>query len=71
MNENWLVMSSRLCKSLEGAVFPFQVKSLEDGINDAVHTSHVEKQTIGLVLLRTSTKQRSMMLVVRNLRHRC
>jgi len=37
------VMSSRLCKNLEGAIFPFQVKSLEDGINDAIHTSHIHE----------------------------
>ena len=30
-------MSSCLCKKLEGAVFPFQVKSLEDGVDNAVH----------------------------------
>jgi len=29
------------------------------------------KQTMGRVLRRTSTKQRSMILVVRSLRHRC
>src|SRR2546428_13956346 len=31
------VMSSCLCKYGEGAGFPFQVESLEDGIDDAVH----------------------------------
>jgi hypothetical protein len=30
-------MSSCLCKKLEGAVFPFQIKSLEDGVDDSIH----------------------------------
>jgi hypothetical protein len=34
-----LVMSSRLCKKVKGAVFPFQVESLED--SDAVHTFYI------------------------------
>jgi len=38
-----MVMSSGLCKKLEGAVFPFQVESLEDGIDDAVHAGHVDE----------------------------
>ena len=37
------VMSSRLCKNLEGAVFPVQVKSLEDGIDDAIHTLNIHE----------------------------
>src|SRR5471030_1760236 len=64
-------MSSCLCKNAEGAVFPVQVESLEDGVNDAVHALHVDKQTMGRVRRRTSTKQRSIMLVVRSLRHSC
>src|SRR5438105_11640766 len=37
------VTSSCLCKKVEGAGFPFQVKSLEDGIDDAIHTFYVHK----------------------------
>jgi hypothetical protein len=36
-------MSSCLCKWAEGAGFPFQVEALEDGVNDAIHTLHVDK----------------------------
>src|SRR5919108_3788005 len=36
-------MSRCLCKYGEGAGFPFQVKSLEDGVDDAVHTFYVYK----------------------------
>jgi hypothetical protein len=32
-----VMMSSCLCKKLEGAVFPFQIKSLEDGVDDSIH----------------------------------
>jgi len=62
-------MSSCLCKKLEGAVFPFQIESLEDGVDDAVYAFHVH-ETHHRVRRRTSTKQRSMMLVVRSFRHR-
>jgi hypothetical protein len=41
------VMSSRLCKELEGAIFPFQIKSLENGVNDSVHALHVHKANHG------------------------
>ena len=37
------VTSSCLCKSLEGAGFPFQVKAIKDGIDNSVHTFHVYK----------------------------
>src|ERR1051326_3927235 len=37
------VTSSSLCKSLEGAGFPFQVKAIEDGIDNSVHTFHIYK----------------------------
>src|SRR5258707_8714453 len=40
-------MSSGLCKKLEGAVFPFQVESLEDGIHDAVHAGYVDEADHG------------------------
>lgn len=40
-------MSSGLCKSVEGAVFPFQVDSLEDGEDDAVHTGYVDEADHG------------------------
>ena len=41
------VMSSSLCKKVEGAVFPFQVESLEDGVDDAVHALHVDEADHG------------------------
>jgi len=37
------VTPSCLCKKLEGAVFPFQVKSLENGVDDPIHALHVDK----------------------------
>src|SRR5271165_6615154 len=37
------VMSSCLCKYGEGAGFPFQVESLEDGVDDAIHALDVHK----------------------------
>src|ERR1700687_4611184 len=37
------VMSRGLCKNAEGAIFPFQVKALEDGVNDPVHAFYVHK----------------------------
>jgi hypothetical protein len=40
-------MSSGLCKKLEGAVFPFQVESLEDGVNDAVHAGDIDEADDG------------------------
>src|SRR6266496_3279016 len=45
----WLAVKvpSRLCKKLEGAVFPFQVESLEDGVDDAVHAVHVDEADHG------------------------
>jgi hypothetical protein len=42
-----MVMSSCLYKKVEGAVFPFQVESLEDGVDDAVHTGHIHKTDHG------------------------
>src|SRR5271157_3646010 len=41
------VTSSCLCKNPEGAVFPFQIKSLEDGVDDAVHALHIDKTDHG------------------------
>ena len=41
------VMSSRLCKYAEGASFPFQVESLEDGVDDPVHGLHVDEADHG------------------------
>ena len=41
------VMSSCLCKYGEGAGFPFQVESLEDGVDDSVHTFNVDKADHG------------------------
>ena len=40
-------MSSGLCKKLEGAVFPFQVESLEDGVDDSVDAFYVDKADHG------------------------
>src|ERR1044071_8744557 len=40
---NFLVTSSCLCKNAEGAGFPFQVKAMEDGVDDSVDTLHVHK----------------------------
>src|ERR1043165_2361850 len=37
------VTSSCLCKNLEGAGFPFQVKAIENGIDNSVHAFHVHK----------------------------
>jgi hypothetical protein len=42
-----VVMSSCVCKKLEGAIFPLQVKSLEDGIDDAVHALNIHKTDHG------------------------
>jgi pimeloyl-ACP methyl ester carboxylesterase len=36
-------MSSCLCKLVEGAGFPFQVESLEDGVDDSVYTFYIHK----------------------------
>src|SRR5579863_8515281 len=41
------VMSSCLCKKVEGAGFPFQVESLEDGVDDAVHAFDVDEADHG------------------------
>jgi len=41
------VMSSRLCKSAEGAGFPFQVEFLEDGVDDPIHGLHVDEADHG------------------------
>src|SRR3954468_11016577 len=41
------VTSSRLCKNAEGAVFPFQVETLEDGVDDAVHGFDVDEADHG------------------------
>jgi hypothetical protein len=53
MKSNWgvakkvRVMSSCLCKRLEAAIFPFQVESLENGVNDSIHALHVHKANHG------------------------
>ena len=39
----YVVTSSCLCKKSEGAGFPFQVKAMEDGVDDSVDTLHVHK----------------------------
>jgi hypothetical protein len=38
-----LVTPSCLCKNAEGAGFPFQVKALEDGVEDTIHALEVDK----------------------------
>jgi len=40
-------MSSRLCKKLEGAVFPVEVESLEDRVNNSIHALHVDEADHG------------------------
>jgi len=45
--EDIWVMSSRLCKYSEGAGFPFQVESLEDGVDDSVHGLHIDEADHG------------------------
>ena len=42
-----LVPSSCLCKYAEGAGFPFQVESLENGVDDAIHGLHVDEADHG------------------------
>src|SRR5437899_6742661 len=37
------VTSSCLCKYGEGAGFPFQIKSLEDGVDDAIHALDIHE----------------------------
>ena len=37
------VMSSSLCKNSEGAVAPFQIESLENRVDDPVHTGQVDE----------------------------
>src|SRR3954462_4255432 len=47
---NWnaqRVTSSRLCKNAEGAVFPFQVETLEDGVDHSVHGFDVDEADHG------------------------
>ena len=46
---NLPVMSSRLCKNPEGAVFPIQVKTLEDGIDDSIHALYIDETDHGLM----------------------
>src|SRR5260370_8907551 len=41
------VTSSCLCKQVEGASLPFQVKSLEDGVDDTVDAFYVHKANHG------------------------
>src|ERR1700733_2640187 len=41
------VTSSCLCKYREGAGFPFQVESLEDGVDDAVDALYIHKANHG------------------------
>ena len=42
-----MVMSSRLCKKLEGAVFPVEIEPLEDRVNNSVYALHVDKTDHG------------------------
>ena len=43
----WPVMSSCLCKKVEGAVFALWVHPVKDCINDSIHTLHVAKADHG------------------------
>jgi len=65
------VTSSCLCKKVEGAFFPFGllVHAVEDGIDNPVDALDVDEAGHGPVRRRTSTKQRSITLVVGSLRH--
>ena len=40
-------MSSCLCESVEGAIFPLWVHEIEDRINDSIHALHVDKADHG------------------------
>ena len=42
-----MVTSSRLCKYAEGASFPFQIESLEDGVDDSIHGLYVDEADHG------------------------
>src|SRR3990172_4902648 len=65
------VMSSSLCKKLEGGFFHCGLNrfKMENTIRSTLCT--LTKQTMGRVRRRTSTKQRSMTLVVRSFFQRC
>lgn len=63
--------SSCLCKNLEGAGFQFQIKTIEAGIDNSVNALYVYKADLCRVRRRTSTKHRSIILVVRSCFHRC
>jgi hypothetical protein len=41
------VTSRCLRKKLEGAGFPFQVKALENGVDDRIHALHIDKANHG------------------------
>jgi hypothetical protein len=47
---------------LKGAVFPFQVKSLENEVDDLLHAVHVNKADHGAGAALYFHEQRSMML---------
>src|ERR1700677_2624908 len=64
------VTSSCLCKKVEGAGFPFQVESLEDGVADAVGAFYIDKANHGPGAAYFD-EAASITLVVRSLRHRC
>jgi hypothetical protein len=50
-------MSSCLCKNPEGASFPFQIKPLEYGVDDAVHALHVPEIVALLLHLKFALPQ--------------
>src|ERR1700674_62000 len=68
--EKW-VMSSCLCKYGEGAGFSFQVRSLENGVEDAVHTFYVHKAHHGTSPSADFHEAASITSVVRSFRQRC
>jgi hypothetical protein len=60
-------MSSCLCKELEGAVFPVEIESLEDRVNNSIHALHVDEADHAPSSTPDFDEQRSIMLVVRSL----
>lgn len=56
--------SSCLCKKVEGVGFPVVIEATENGVDDTLDVATLVNTTRGC--RRTSTKQRSMKLVVRS-----
>jgi hypothetical protein len=60
-----------LCKQVEGVGFPFQVESLEDGVDDAIHALDIDKADHRPGPPSYFDEAASITLVVRSLRHKC